>query len=72
MEVSRLGWIPEDLLALVLALNRRILRKPRKKGLERVKGIEPSSKFRMSTDVFLLVFFTITPRWTPPDVSTNV
>ena len=42
------------------------------KRVERVKGIEPSSKFRMSTDVFLLGFFTIKPRWTPPDVSTNV
>ena len=42
------------------------------KRVERVKGIEPSSKFGTSTDVLLLVFFTITPRWTPPDVSTSV
>ena len=44
LEVSGRGWIPEDLLALVLALNRGIRRKPRKSGVERVKGIEPSSQ----------------------------
>jgi integrase len=43
-----------------------------RKRVERVKGIEPSSKFRMSTDVFLLSFFIIKPRWTRPDVSTSV
>ena len=32
------------MLALVLALNRGILKKPRKSGVERVKGIEPSSQ----------------------------
>ena len=42
VEVSGRGWIPEDLLALVLALNPGIHGKPRKRGLERVKGIEPS------------------------------
>ena len=40
--------------------------------MERVKGIEPSSQFRTSTDVFLLGFFTVKLRWTPPNVSTNV
>ena len=44
VEVSGRGWIPEDLLALVLALNSGIHRKPRKSGVERVKGIEPSSQ----------------------------
>ena len=42
------------------------------KKMERVKGIEPSSKFRTSTDVFLRGFFTITPHWTPLNVSTSV
>ena len=42
------------------------------KRVERVNGIEPSSKFRVSNDVFLLAFYTLTPRWTPSDVSTNV
>ncbi len=40
--------------------------------MERVKGIEPSSQFGASDDVFLMGFFIITPRWTPPDVSTIV
>ena len=40
--------------------------------MRRVKGIEPSSQFRTSTDGFLLDFFTVKLRWTPPNVSTNV
>lgn len=44
VEVSEQGWIPEDLLALVLALNSGISKKPNESGMVPVGRIELPTK----------------------------